>query len=118
MHNKAKLEATLTDDEISLVPGDLEDAFEYILQRYGDKQDDLYRNIERELKEVQKVARLVCAVPTAPSAPSSSQTAELGYEPAQLRRFVDATESQFQRAREEKEKATESLQKEKDQVLA
>jgi hypothetical protein len=36
---------------------------------------------------------------------------------AQLRRFVDATEARFHRAHEEKEKATEALQKEKYKVL-
>jgi hypothetical protein len=41
----------------------------------------------------------------------------LGDEPAQLRRIVDATEAQFQRAQEEKEKATKALKKEKDEVL-
>jgi hypothetical protein len=36
---------------------------------------------------------------------------------AQLRRFFDATKSRFQRAQEENEKATKTLQKEKDEVL-
>jgi hypothetical protein len=86
--------------------GAMEDASEDMLQRYGEKQEELYGRIERELKEVQQVVHLVCAVPTASSAPSSSQTAELGDEPTQLRRLADATEARFQRAQEEKEKAT------------
>jgi hypothetical protein len=56
-------------------------------------------------------------VPTRLSAPSSSHTVDLGEEVAQLRRLVDATKARFQRAREEKEKATEALQKEKDEFL-
>jgi hypothetical protein len=115
--NKPQLEATLTDDDISLVRGAMEDASEDMLQRYGEKQEELYGRIERELKEVQQAVHLVCAVPTAPPAPSSSQTVELGDEPAQLRRLVDATEARFQRAQEEKENATEALRKEKDKFL-
>jgi hypothetical protein len=92
--NKPQLEATLTEDDISLVRGAMEDASEDILQRYGEKQEELYGRIEKELKEVQQVVCLVRAVPTVPS---SSQTAELGDEPTQLRRLVDATEAQFQR---------------------
>jgi hypothetical protein len=100
------MEATLTEDNIILVHEAMEDAFEDMLQRYGEKQEELYGIIERELKEVQQVVRLVRAVPIALSAPSSSQTAESVDEPAQLRRLVDAIEAQLQRAREEKEKAT------------
>jgi hypothetical protein len=70
--NKPQLEAILTQDDISLVRRAMEDAFEDILQRYGEKKEDLYGRIEKELKEVQQVVRLVCAVPIAPS---SSQTA-------------------------------------------
>jgi hypothetical protein len=47
------LEATLTEDDISLVCGAMEDAYEDILQRYGENQKELYGRIERELKEVQ-----------------------------------------------------------------
>lgn len=86
--NKPQLEATLTEDDISLVHGAMEDASEDILQRYGEKQEELYGRIEKELKEVQQVVRLVRAMPTAPSA---SWTTELGDEPTQLRRLADAT---------------------------
>jgi hypothetical protein len=77
----------------------------------------LYGRIERELKEVQQAIRLVRAVTIALSALSLSQTAEFGDEPAQLRRLADSTEARFQRAQEEKEKATEALKKEKYEVL-
>jgi hypothetical protein len=86
--NKPQLEATLTDDDISLVHRAMEDASKDMLQRYREKQEELYGRIERELKEVQQVVRLVHAVPTVSSTPSSSQTAELGDEPVQLRRLV------------------------------
>jgi hypothetical protein len=42
----------------------------------------------------------------------------LGDEPAQLRRPADATEAWFQKFQEEKERATEALKREKDEVLA
>jgi hypothetical protein len=80
--NKPQLEATLTDDDISLVHGAMEDASEDMLQRYREKQEELYGRTKRELKEVQQVVRLVHGVPTMSSVPSSSQTVELGDEPA------------------------------------
>jgi hypothetical protein len=46
------LEATLTDDDNILVHGAMEDSSEYMLQRYKEKHVELYKNIERELKEV------------------------------------------------------------------
>jgi hypothetical protein len=96
MHaDNPQLEATLTDDDISLVHGAMEDAYEDMLQRYEEKKVDLYGRIERELKEVQPFVWLVCVVPTTSSMPSSSQTAKLGDELAQLRRLVDAIEAHF-----------------------
>jgi hypothetical protein len=86
--SKPQLEATLTEDDISLVHRSMEESFKDILQRYGTKNEDLYGKVEKELKEVQHVICLVCAVPIVPS---SSQTAELGDELAQLRRLSDAT---------------------------
>jgi vacuolar-type H+-ATPase subunit I/STV1 len=52
-----------------------------------------------------------------PIAPSSSQIVELGDEPTQLRRLVDAIEARLQKFQEEKEKAIEALKKEKDKIL-
>jgi hypothetical protein len=51
----------------------MEDTSEDILQRYREKQKDLYRRIEKELKEVKQDVRLVHVVPTMLSTPSSSQ---------------------------------------------
>jgi hypothetical protein len=48
------MEATLTEDDISLVRGAMEDASEDILQRYGVKQEELYERVEKELKEIQQ----------------------------------------------------------------
>jgi hypothetical protein len=67
----------------------MEDASEDILQRYGAKHEEIYGRVEKELKEVQQAIRLVRAIPTA------SQIAELGDEPAQLRRLADATEARL-----------------------
>jgi hypothetical protein len=77
-------------DDISLVHGAMEDASKEILQKYGEKQEEIYGRIEKELKEVQQDIHLVHAVPIAPS---SSQTRELGDELAQLRILVDETEA-------------------------
>jgi predicted nucleic acid-binding Zn-ribbon protein len=52
-----------------------------------------------------------------PNVPSSSQVAELGDEPTQLRRLADVTEARLQRVQEEKEKAIEALKQEKEEVL-
>jgi hypothetical protein len=76
------------EDDISLVCKAMEDASEDILQRYGVKKEDLYGSIKKELKEIQQAICLFCAIPTTPS---SSKIAELGDEPTQLRRLVDAT---------------------------
>jgi hypothetical protein len=112
--SKPQLEATLTEDDISLVRGAMEDASEDLLQRYGVKQEELYERVEKELKEIQQAIQLIRAVPTVPS---SSQVAELGDEPTQLRRLADATEARLQKVQEEKEKATEALKQEKEEVL-
>jgi hypothetical protein len=40
------MEATLTENDISLFCGAMEDASENILQRYGAKEDELYGRIE------------------------------------------------------------------------
>ena len=96
----------------------MEDTFQGILQRYREKQEELYGIIEKELKEVKQAILLVCIVPTASSSPSSSQIVELGDEVAQLRRLVDVTEAWLQRVQEEKDKAIESLKQEKYEILA
>jgi formate-dependent nitrite reductase cytochrome c552 subunit len=49
--------------------------------------------------------------------PSSSETTKLGDEPDQLRILVDATYARIQKFQEKKEKATEALKKEKEEVL-
>jgi hypothetical protein len=44
----------LTKDDISLVHGAMEDAFEDLLERYGVKKEELYESVEKELKEMQQ----------------------------------------------------------------
>jgi polyhydroxyalkanoate synthesis regulator phasin len=92
--NKPRLEAALTEDDINMVRRAMEDDFEDILQRYGEKQEEIYGRIERELKEVHQEIHLSHTVHTVPS---SSQIVELGDELSQLRRLVDATKAQLQR---------------------
>jgi hypothetical protein len=77
-----------------LFHGDIKDASKEMLQRYVENKEELYGKIEREMEEVHQVVQLVHAVPTTPS---SSQTAELGYEPSQLRILADAIEALLQR---------------------
>jgi hypothetical protein len=55
------------EDDISLVHEAMEDACEDILQRYGEKQEELYGRVEKELKEIQQAIWLIRAVPIAPS---------------------------------------------------
>jgi hypothetical protein len=55
------------EDDIILVHGDMEDASEDILQRYGANMEDIYGRVDKELKEVIQSICLVCVVPTAPS---------------------------------------------------
>jgi hypothetical protein len=87
------MKATLIEDEIILVRGVMEDSYEDILQIYAANQEKLYGTIEKELSEVHEA---ICSVRVVPTAPSSSETAELGDEPAQLLRPVDETEAQLQ----------------------
>jgi hypothetical protein len=51
--SKPQLEATLIEDDISLVCGAMEDSSKDILQRYGVKQEEMYGKVEKELKEIQ-----------------------------------------------------------------
>jgi hypothetical protein len=44
------LEATVMEDDISLVHRKMEDISKEISQRYGEKQEELYGRIEKELK--------------------------------------------------------------------
>jgi hypothetical protein len=73
----------------------------------------MYDRIEKELKTSNKLSIQA----TVPTVPSSAESVELGDEPTQLRRLVDATEARLHRAQEEKEQATEALKQEKEEVL-
>jgi len=82
----------------------MEDASKDILKRYGEKKEDLYGRIEKELKELQQVICLVSAVPIAPSL---AQIAELVDEPAnweylQMRQKLNFRESRKRRRRLQK----------------
>jgi hypothetical protein len=43
----------LTEDDIGVVHGAMEDASKDLLQRYGVKQEELYVRVEKEMKEIQ-----------------------------------------------------------------
>jgi hypothetical protein len=88
--SKPKMEATLTEDDISLVHGAMKDSLEDILQRYGAKKKELYEWVNKELKKIQQAIHSVSAVPTMPS---SSKVAKLGDDPTQLRILADATKA-------------------------
>jgi len=49
--NKPQLEDTFTDDDISLVYGAMEDASEDMLQRNGEKHEEIYVRIEGNLRK-------------------------------------------------------------------
>jgi hypothetical protein len=98
--NKPQSKNVLTVDDVDLIIAVVEDASEDILQRHEVKQETLYERIEKELKDIQQAIYSSRAVPTAPS---SSEIAELGDEPTQLRRLADATEARLHRVQEEKE---------------
>jgi hypothetical protein len=51
------------------------------------------------------------------TAPPPSEETELGDEPAQLRRIVDATEAHLHRVQEEKEQAIVALKQAQEEVI-
>jgi hypothetical protein len=48
------MEATLTEDDINLVHGAMENASKDLLHRYGVKKEELYEIFEKELKEIEQ----------------------------------------------------------------
>jgi hypothetical protein len=112
--NKPQSQNVLTVDDIQLIITAVEDTSEDILQRHEAKKETLYKKIEKELKDIKQALYSSHAVSTTPS---SSKNVELGYDPTQLRRLVDATEVRHRRAQEEEEQATEALKQEKEEAL-
>ena len=108
------MNATLIVDNVDLIIAIVEDASEDIFPHYEANKETLYKRIEKELQEIQQAIHSSCVVPTMPS---SSMITELGDEPTQLQRLVDAIEARIHRVHEVKEKATEALKKEKEEVL-
>jgi len=108
------MNATLIVDNVDLIIAIVEDDSEDILLHYEANKETLYKRIEKELQEIQQAIHSSCVVPTMPS---SSMITELGDEPTQLQRLVDATEARIHWVHEVKEKATEALKKEKEEVL-
>ena len=74
----------------------------------------MYDKIEAKMKGVQQALYLRRAMFTASS---SSEGVELGDEPTQLRRIENAIEGHLHRVQEEKEHATEALNKENEESL-
>jgi gas vesicle protein len=101
-------------DDVDLIIAAMEDASDDILQGHEENQETLYERIEKDLKDIQQAIYLSRTVPIVPL---SSKTVELGDEPTQLQRIEDAIEARICQFKEEKEKATESLKKEKEEVL-
>jgi len=73
----------------------------------------MYDRIEAELKGVQQALYSSCTVSTVSLL---SRDIEVGYEPTQLCRLVDAIETQLRRVQEEKEQAIEALMQEKEEI--
>jgi hypothetical protein len=84
------------------------------LQRNEAKKETMYEKIEAELRGVQQALHSSRTVSTAP--PPLEET-ELGDEPTQLHRLVDATEACLFHAQEETEQATVALKQEKKEVI-
>jgi hypothetical protein len=112
--SKPKLQTVLMVDDFDFIIAAVSDASEDILQRNEEKQETMYERIEAELRGVQQALHSSRAVSTAP--PPSEET-ELGDEPAQLRRIVDATEAHLRRVQEEKEQATVALKQAQEEVI-
>jgi chromosome segregation ATPase len=90
------------------------DASQDLLQNTEAKQAAMYDRIETELRGVQQALHSSRAVSTVPP---PSEEPELGDEPTQLRRIVDATEARLRRAQEEKEQATVALKQAQEEVV-
>jgi hypothetical protein len=103
-----------TVDDIQFIITTVEDTSEDILQRHEVMQETLYDRIEKELKDIQQA---IHSSHTVPIVPSSTESVELGDEPTQLRRLVDAIEARLCQAQEEKEHDTKSMKQEKEEAL-
>jgi 5'-3' exonuclease len=95
------MEAVLTEDDIDLVRGAMEDASKDLLQKYGAKQEELYERFEKELKEIQKAIQF--SLHSTHCTFFLSQIVKLGDEPSQLRRLADAIEDRdFRRSKKKR----------------
>jgi hypothetical protein len=79
-------------EDDNLIIAVMEDTSDDILQRHEANKETLYDRIEKEIKDIQQAIHSSCAVPTAPSL---VEITELGDEPTQLRRLVDAIEDRL-----------------------
>jgi hypothetical protein len=74
----------------------------------------MYNRIEVELRGVQQALQASCTVSTAFR---SSEEPELGDDPTQLRRLVDATEVHIHQAQDEKYQATTNLKQAQEEMV-
>jgi hypothetical protein len=112
--SKLKLQTMLTVDDSNFIIAAVSHASKDILQRNEAKQETIYERIEAEIRGVQQALHSSRAMSIAP--PPSEET-ELGDEPAQLRRIVDATKVHLCRVQEEKEQAMEALKKVQEEAI-
>jgi hypothetical protein len=112
--SKTKLQTVLMLDDFDFIIAVVSDASQDIMQNTEAKQATMYEKIETELRGVQHR-------PFTPAAqyplPPPSEEPELGDEPAQLHRIVDATEAHLRRAQEEKEQATVALKQAQQEMV-
>jgi hypothetical protein len=94
-----KMQTMLTVDDFDFIIAAVEDASQDILQKHEAKKEEMYDIIEVELRGVHQALQSSHTVSTAPL---PSEEPELGDEPTQLRRLVDATEALLRHAQEEK----------------
>jgi hypothetical protein len=98
--SKTKLQTVLTLDDFDFIIAVVSDASQDIFQNNEAKKESMYDRIETELRGVQQALQSNHLVPTTPP---PSEEIDLGDEPTQLHRIVDATGALLLHSQEEKE---------------
>jgi hypothetical protein len=98
-----KMQTVLTSDDFDFLIKTMKDASLEIAEKQEEKKEELYDQIETELRGVQKSLQSSHAVSTV------SREPELGDEPAQLHHLADIVKAHLRQAQEETTQATQAL---------
>jgi hypothetical protein len=90
-----KMQTILTSDDFDFIIATPNDASLEIVEKKGEKKEEMYDRIEDELCGVQQALQYICAVSTVPFPLGE---VELGDEPAQLHHLVETVEAHLQQA--------------------